>query len=682
MDIVRGFATEVREMADGRTLILALDNGHFLDESDRRRLSDLATILPEGVSIRVAFSTWNAETRDHVDELRQTGVNIFELDGLREDAIRELLVEADLPGDWAPKVRQTTNGYALHVVAAIGLLSETKSIAELDGLQQSEVIGATTQRIWRGLAAPEKVAAQRLSAFEAPLTAREVAEYLGVDLTVWRTLERSLTDSRVFTGRPTWFHELRRRYIFSEVLEEDERDGILNAAITFRKDRLELPESTVDAIVEYSNLVARHSTLLKQNPQFAAVVAADRDELAIAGALIELGERTNAALLIEPVLQYSHKVFGATGDLAAALQRLNERGFVHISSNGQATVVIPIWQSIDILQLFAGRIASELGRLPTPHLASFVFESALLPALGAFRTSQYGLGYPPVSELSRQAAQLQRVQKDGTLIFGKLGPNLLLRCEYDSLPFYAALAYDDETERDAAVSQLKALPQDGAEKGLNVIDCLVSPDGCVPSLRFFLAMEQIRDVSLINAVNGPSSHSPNMDVAISLEDEMQQRARTIDTIRSMCSPEELLAGSLEFPIGYLYRGTFDKGEEIRIIGRVGAERLQEKSTVPFGSAFYRVELERIAGLMPRERLGRITLHQRTSKPIPSSMNCFGYFKRLYGLTITSVESQYVLVKRRWRLRYLRPRLRWRRTPCNLFRRWRLMCPTTTFSNVG
>lgn len=621
VDIVCGFATEVREMADGRALVLALDNGDLLDESDRRRMSDLATILPDGVTLRVAFSTWNAQTRDQVDELLQYGVDVFELDGLREDAIRELLVLAGLPDVWAPKVRQTTNGYALHVAAAIDLLTETRSIAELDGMQQSDVIGATTQRIWRGLNPTEKVAAQRLCAFPAALSAQDIAEYLRVELTVWYTLERSLIDSRVFTGHPAWFHELRRRYIFSEVLKEDERDSILTDAIAFRKDQLTLPEATVEGLVEYANLVARHSSLLLQNPQISAVMAADRDEVAIAGALIELGEQASTALPAESALLYARQAFRATGDLETALQRLSERGFVHISTDTQSTMVVPIWQSSEVLQLFAGRAASELGRLPTPHLATFVFESALRPALGTFRTAHYGLGSPPVSVLSQQGAQLQRVQRDGSLVFGKLGPNLLLRCEFDSLPFYAVLAYEDETERDAAASRVKSMSESGADKTLRVVDCLFSPADCVPSLRFFLAFERIRGSSLVNAVNGPSSHAPKLDVAISLEDEMRQRALTLETIRSMCSPEELLASSLEFPIGYLYRGTSENGEAIRVIGRAGAEHLQDESTVPFGSAFYRVELERIACLMPGERLGRITWHAGAiqADPILSEM---------------------------------------------------------------
>jgi hypothetical protein len=616
VDLVCGFASEVRNLAGGRDLILGLDDGDHLDESDRRRLSDLASSLPDGVNVRVAYSTWSAQTRDEVDELAQHGVAVFELEGLDESAIREWLIAADLPGDWAAQVRRTTNGYALHVAAALDLLAETRSISALDGMNRRDVIGAATRRLWRELDAPSKVAAQRLCAFPAPLNAAEAADFLGVELTIWHTLERSLVDSRVFAGHPPWFHELRRRYVLSEVLEDAERDEVLTAAIQYRGDQLALPDAPPEAFVEYARLTARHASLLERDPVVAAVVAANRDEVAIAGALIELSQPSPAALLADSVLLYAHDVFGATGDLAAALQRIGERGFVHIASNAYATVLVPTWGTIEVLQLFSGRAAAELGRLPTPQLATVVFETALRSKLGEFRSGQYGMGSPRISELSRQATQLQRIQPDGSLVFGKLGPNLLLRYKYDSMPLYAALAYDDESDRDAAAERLEGLKESSSDHSLDVVDCLISPVDCVPSLRFFLAMERLRGTSLVNATSGPPSHPPKLDVPISLEDEMRLRALTLDTVRGISTTVERLAASLEFPIGYLYRGTEESSEAIHVIGRTGASRLRSSISVEFGSPFYRVELAQAAELEPGQRLGLIKWHQGVQQSDP------------------------------------------------------------------
>jgi hypothetical protein len=616
VDLVCGFGSEVRTLADGRRLVLGLDDGDHLDESDRRRLSDLATFLPDGVIVRVAYSTWSAQTRDHVDELIQLGVEVVELEGIDEDAIREWLIAAGLPGDWAPQVHRTTNGYALHVAAAIGLLSETRSISDLDGMQRPDLIGATTRRVWRELDTPLQVAAQRLCAFPVALRAADAANYLGVDLTVWHTLERGLTDSRVFAGHPPWFHELRRRYILSEVLEDEERNEVLSAAIAYREDQLALPEAPPEAFVEYARLTALHTSQLERNPQAAAVMAATRDEVAIAGALIELSQPTPAAVLADSVLLYAHQVFGASGDLVAALQRIGEKGFVYIASNAQATVLVPTWQTVEVLRLFAGRAAAELGRLPTPQLATVVFETAVRPQLGVFRSGHYGLGSPRIFELSRQGAQLQRVQADGTVVVGRLGPNLLLRYEYDSLPLYAALAYDDDEERDAAAGRLDGRRETVSGRDLAIIDCLISPVESVPSLRFYLAMERLRGTSLVNATNGPAPHPPKLENPISLDEEMRLRAATLASVREMSSTVERLASSLDTPIGYLYRGTRENSEAIHVIGRTGAERLQGQSVVPFGDAFYRVELARTADFGPGERLGLISWHQGVQQNDP------------------------------------------------------------------
>ncbi|MHB8245137.1 MAG: hypothetical protein ACYDGN_07230 [Acidimicrobiales bacterium] len=566
--------------------------------------------------VRVAFSTWSAETRDQADELIQHGLSSVELEGLQEWAVRDWLVAAGLPGEWAAQVRRTTNGYALHVAAAIDLLIETRSISDLDGMQRPDVIGATTRRLWRELDIPLKVEAQRLCAFPAPLTANNAAEYLGLDLDEWLTLRRSLADSRIFTGQPPWFHELRSRYIWSEILDDDERDEALRRAIDYREQQLAFAAAPPEAFVQYAELTARNTSLLDQDPRIAAVVGADRDEVAIAAALIELAQPSPAALTADTVLLYAHQIFGASGDLAAVLRRLGEKGFIHIASNAQATAVVPTWGSIEVVRLFAGRAAGELGRLPTPQLATAVFEAALRPRLGSFRSGVYGIGAPRIWELCRMAAQQQRVEPDGTVSVGKLGPNLLLRYTNDDLPLYAALAYDDEAERDAAAARLDGWSDVKGGHTLSVVDCLVDPQSSVPSLRFFVAMERLTATTLVSAVNGPSPHPRKLDVLLSLDEEMRRRAATLETVRRLCTAEERLACSLDVPIGYLYSGTVEHNEAIHVIGRTGATRLEQDVPVEIGTPFYRVELSHLAGLGPGEPLGLITWHRGAQQADP------------------------------------------------------------------
>jgi hypothetical protein len=139
---------------------------------------------------------------------------------------------------------------------------------------------------------------------------------------------------------------------------------------------------------------------------------------------------------------------------------------------------------------------------------------------------------------------------------------------------------------------------------------------CIPSLRFFLAMERLTGLSLVNATNGPSPHPRKLDLPISLDGEMRQRALTLDVVRRLCTNEERLACSLDLPIGYLYRGTIEESEAIQIIGRTGASRLDSHSPTQIGSPFYRFELSRDANLRSGERLGLISWHQGAQQDDP------------------------------------------------------------------
>ena len=616
VDIVCGFAAEVQKLSEGRILVLALDEGDRLDESDRRRLADLASVLPNEIIVRVAFSTWNSQTLDQADELVQRGVKSFELTGLDEPAIRDWLLESGLPATWAAQVRRTTNGYALHVAAAIDLLLETNSIASLDGLGRSEIIGASTRRLWRDLDIPLRVVVQRLSSFSSWMNVADASTFLGVESDVWLALRKSLTDARIFTGEPPWFHELRRRFIWSDILDEVDRFEARRRAIEYFEQRLALPKASPEEYVQYANLISMGRDDYEPDTPIAKVLEAGRDEVAVVGALIELANPSFPASSADNVILYAHQVFGAEGDLALALQQLVEYGFVHIASSAQELTVTPTWSSVDVFNLFSGRAAAELGRLPTPLLATAVFESVLRDQLGEFRSGVYGIGAPRIGELSRMAAQQQRIQADGALHFGKMGPNLLLRFTNDGLPLYAAFAYDDAEVRDAASERLTEWESLHDGQKLTVVDCLPDPQDCVPSLRFFVAMERLTGTSLLNAVNGPSPHPRKLDVPISIDEEMRLRAATLETARRLCSNQERLACSLEAPTGYLYLGTAELSEAIHLVGRPGATRLKEHVPALFGSLLYRVEISRQANLVSGERLGLMTQHQGSQQTDP------------------------------------------------------------------
>ena len=612
VDIVIEFAGDVVAFAGGRELRLALDDCDHLDDSDQRHLMDFAARLPDGIALRLSFSTWDTDTRAQANALVIGGVAPISLEGLGEPAIREWLISEELQGDWAAEVRRRTNGYALHVSAAISLLRDAGSTTVLADLQPPGILKAQTNKAWSGLDVMTQAIAARLSAAPGPLSPDRVADLLGIEPALWGALERKLVDAGIFTGVPPWFHQLRLRYLWDEVLTPEQKNDAIDRAINYLTPQLTFPTADPEAFVEYARLAPLQAALLSGDPALAAATAADTDEVAIAASLMELMTPTPSALLAENVLLYARQVFNAQGDLVAALQRLADRGLVYLASNEFVTVVVPTFGSVEVVNLLVGRAAGELRRLPVPQVATTLFDTRLRSAVGNFRSAQYGVGAPRIAELSRQAVQLQRRHPDGSIHVGpNKGPNVLLRLRYGELPLYAAIAYQDDVERDAAASRLEGFDETIWDRQLQVTDVLRHPMRTVPSLRFLNAAELLTGRSLVNPINTTTT-VPKLDAPVSLDQEMAKRAAVLNVARDLSGADETLAYGLEVPIGYVYSGDETHSLIAHVIGRAGAQRLGEGLALSAASGFHRIELARVANLGPDERLGLMTWRQRSS----------------------------------------------------------------------
>ena len=488
VDIFTQFAGEVLAIADGKPLILALDNGDKLDESDRRRLADLAEQLPDGVVIRVAFAMWNGDTRTSVTTLRTAGLRAHDLHGLSAPAIEQWLESEGLDASDADAVLHASNGYALHVSSAIDLIQTSPETNPLADLQPSEVTAAQTEGAWRELDVHTQAVGAALSAFEEPLSSAEAAQYLNLTSNEWHTLERQLVDSLLFTGGPPWFHELRRRHLWNAILTDEERSEYLAKAVSYLQPQLLQPRPEPGALVQYAGFVAQQHDVLAGDPRLAAATTATSDQLAILASLIELTEASQPAHLAETLLLYARQFFGAKGDLAEALRNLEASGLVAVASNEHQTAVVAVWPTVEISYMIAGRAAAELGRLPTPRLSTSLFVDALRQEVEPFREALYGIGTPRISELSTRAARMQRMH-DGVIHVGRRGPNLLLRLKYGRLPLYAAIAYDADADRDSAAERCTGWSQRIGDQDLVVTDCLPHPMESIPVLRFLRAAE-------------------------------------------------------------------------------------------------------------------------------------------------------------------------------------------------
>ena len=611
VDIFIQFSGEVLAIADGKPLILALDDGDKLDEADRRRLADLAEQLPEGVVIRVAFAMWTGETRTSVTTLRTAGLRAHEIQGLSVPAIEQWLESKGLDASDADEVLHASNGYALHVSSAIDLIQTSPGSNPLADPQPSDVTAAQTEAAWRELDVHTQAVGAALSAFEEPLSSPEATQYLNLTSNEWHTLERQLVDSLLFTGRPPWFHELRRRHLWNSILTADERMEYLDKAVNYLQPQLVQPRPEPGALVQYAGFVSQQHDVLAGDPRLAAAATATSDELAILASLIELTEANQPAHLAESLLLYARQFFGAKGDLATALRNLEASGLVAVASNEYQTAVVAVLPTVEIAYMIAGRAAAELGRIPTPQLSTSLFVGALRPEAEPFREAIYGIGTPRISELSTRAARMQRI-RDGVLHVGRKGPNLLLRLKFGRLPLYAAISYDTDSDRDAAAERCNGWSQRIGDQELAVTDCLSHPMKCIPVLRFLKAAELLRGERLITASN-PASHAPTVHEEVSLDTALERASQTLEVVRERCGADEVLAYGLEQPLGYLYRGTVDNWDRIEVIGRTGSERLDVPPSEVVGGAFYRVEIARLADLSEDERPGMITVHSGATR---------------------------------------------------------------------
>ena len=611
VDVVIELAIDLRSLWEDRPLHLALDDCDRLDEADRRRLMDFCEQLPDGICIRIAFATWDTRTRSQVDELIIRGAKSIPLEELDERAIGEWLVREGLDEGSAPAIKAATNGYAVHVLAAIDLLRETGSLEVLSSLSPNDVLAKQTKVAWDQLDWTTQMCVARLAAVASPLDDERAAALASMDPALFAAFRSKLVGTGIFTGNPPWFHELRRREIWNNLLSPAQKDDAESRAIEFLAPLLALPEPEPENLVEFALLAANRSELLESDPQFRAAAEVSSDGVAILASLIELRTPGPTAVTTETALAYARQVFGAPGELLSLLEELAERQLLVLRSDQYRSNVSLMPMSIDAEHLIEGRAASELGRMPVSQVATKVFEDRLRSPLSPFKSIEYGAGHPDVATLSRMGVESQRTNPDGSIQFGRKGPNALIRFRVGNLSMFASAAYVSEEDRDGAIRRISEFEGTIGDDAIEVRDAIKHPMLAVPAFRFLNACEVIRPGIPMNSIHG-LFNVPSDSQNRSLDDEMLVRATTLEAVRQSSSLEERYAYGLEDPIGYVYVGDNHSSLVARVVGRQGAERLAEdpRSSIPF--PYLRIELGKLARLSGSERLGMSSLRMRGS----------------------------------------------------------------------
>jgi hypothetical protein len=644
VNVLISYVGDVVQLADGDEVCLAIDDVDRLDDGDQRRLADLIHLLPDGCSIRASFTTWTATSRNQADALVEAGASPVTLKGLDEDAIEEWLESTHLPRELAGDVRRATAGYGLHVSDAIELLRQGRDLATSD---LERVVVSRTSTAWRELDLHTQTSAAKLAAFSDPLAIGEVTEYLHLEAPDWVVLERRLSDAGFFVGEPPWFHELRRRCIWNQLFHEERRAAIAEEAAEVLARLLQESGARFELVAQFAQVIKAAPQLFEADSQLAQVAAADSDELAVAAAILELTEPPDTpALVADVVLLHARAVFGVTGNLGEALDRLAERELIYVAGNEFATAIVSKITSFYAVLLLMSRSASELGRMSLPRTASWLFQRVVRPRLGSFLSGEYGVGTPSIADLGELGARLQRrPNAQGVVMMGRKGPNLLLRARYGDLPIYAVVAYDLAQERDNAAQRLREADDLVGDLRFEVAEVFEQPQTAVPSRRFVRAVELLLEESLGSPFGG--SFNRRLHQPIGPEESLTQRTALLEVVRERSTPLERLAYELELSVGYAVAIDELGIETVQVSGRKGVARFSYKDLPPFESRLHRVELSRLLGLQPREYLRRMTRRlgrTNTTDEDPVVAELDDLVGRARGFNASQLHRQVVLEK--------------------------------------
>lgn len=606
VELVIAMAAEVAEFLDDRGSVIAYDAGERLPDSDLRVLADVADALPSQLRLRIAFATYSTRHRTAIDQLRglSSAIAEIQLTGIDQSAVTEWLEAEELTAELAQGVTRVTMGYPLHVSDLIAHLRDGGAVEDAP-LQQA--FAARTNEAWAALEPEVAACARKLCVLLDPLGDELTLQLLGLDAAAWGEIQERLTRARIFSGPVNgipWFHEQRRRFLAETKLTDNERAVACADAALLLAGAAEAREARMG---ELAGLVEQATPLLEGDERLSAAVGLDLPQLSLCAALIELMEPAMELPAVDgnQLVRYARNVFAGEGDLVAAFRRFDACPIVHVDENERAAVAVPTWGDELVVFVIAGRAERELGRLPVPSAASAVFDSEVRPRINAFLAAQYGIGTAGMAHLAQCARELRRRLGVPFEIRGpNAGPNLLLRGSYANRPFYAAITFNTEDERDAAGAAVEGLRSEVFGEELRLRDVLAHPRGPVPARRFLLAAQLLLGSDLKTDVDGIKGQR-ELPEPIEAEERLTARAATLSFVRSRCDDVERYALTLEQTSGYLFYATDERLDVAEVIGAEGARRSEVDLELWGDDPFAGFRLDEVAELGPGQRIGEL-----------------------------------------------------------------------------
>ena len=184
-----------------------------------------------------------------------------------------------------------------------------------------------------------------LAAFTDPPPRTRIPRFLKLDTAGWAVVEQQLWDARIFAveqDQQRWFHEMRRRYVWHQIMTEQQRRDAAEPAVTELLMVLRGSGAVDPALlVEFADLLPLASGLLAAELGTRSMADTGVAEIGVTAALMELSEPGSSSPVdAEVVLLYAREAFGARDDLVAALRSLFDRGLVSVQPGTE-------WRSAD-----------------------------------------------------------------------------------------------------------------------------------------------------------------------------------------------------------------------------------------------------------------------------------------------------------------------------------------------
>lgn len=593
-------AAEVQQQV-GAPLVLSLDNAEHLGEDDMRILLDVVETLPEGVRIRVGLAVTDESSTERITQLRTAGAEEVRLDGLSETAVRAWAEDVGLEVDLDLMMR-VTHGLPVYVDAALAHLAAG---GELRDVPIADSFAAQTQQAFSRLDQDVQDACRILSALPEPAPDEEILELLNCDSSSWFFVQRRLAHVRFFStvvGQRPWFHEVRRRAVWEQTLNDAERSDASRRVIAQVRAVIDRGWIEPRHAIALARLAPLDSAFLAMHEKVESVLSLDLQQLRLLTSLLELETAEDPVLETGAVLSHARETLGSSGDLASVLRSLADSGLVVLEERGHASVSAAVWGSQAARLICLGRAAEMLPRQPVPHLATKFFDSVLGPALRVFHEGHYGVGEPSATRLGRLLAERQVTRSDQLISVEPQRPGLTTRVSVDGVALYGCFTFNTSGDRDEALLTIKALPNE--QPSIDVVHLAKWPHpDPLPARRFVDAWELVTGKL-------PSEYAEESPPAAEI---LQRSARLRNAIRDLSDPITRAALHMEELTGYVLSEHNGRVLHAEVVGLDGViEVPHPPASAPqslFGvlSPYLRVELAQAAGLDPAQHIGTVHL---------------------------------------------------------------------------